>query len=251
MIKIHISIDDCLASLKYLTINKDKYNSIFELYFYGKLKEYHDIYGAKFSLYFYEESKGFNINQVTDKFKKDFYDNKEWLKIGFHGSESLSVNNDNTESTFITVYNNFIEAIKKFAHVDCITDIIRLHRFMGNDNEITFLKDKGIKSLLVADDNRISYNLTIEENEILNRNYKIEKDGMMYIKTNLRLEKMSSNIDEIHKYKKEPIVTIFTHEWAFKNEFSKLDKILSIYNDSNSIFINKYSDISDNMGVGK
>ena len=80
---INFSIDDCIEIFRDITINN--YNSLFESDYFSFFKELHDKYNAKISLYSFVEYKGFNIKNTTDKFKKEFIDNSDWLKIGFHG----------------------------------------------------------------------------------------------------------------------------------------------------------------------
>ena len=81
---VHFSIDDVNPVFKDLTLNKDKYNNIFDHDFFGFLKELNEKYGTKVTLYCFYSLNGFNISDCTDKFKNDFAENSKWLKIGYH-----------------------------------------------------------------------------------------------------------------------------------------------------------------------
>ena len=46
---------------------------------------------CKLSLCIFENSDTFDISQCTDKYKKEFEENSNWLKFGFH---ALNTNSD-------------------------------------------------------------------------------------------------------------------------------------------------------------
>ncbi len=87
--KYRISIDDVIWVFQNLTENKDKYESIFEDPFLACFKKIHDEFGTKFHLnVFYETDRngGFNLSQMTDKFKNEWIDNSDWLRLSFHSN---------------------------------------------------------------------------------------------------------------------------------------------------------------------
>ena len=72
-----------------LTENKDKYESMFEDPYLGLLKSIHDKHGSKFHLNIYYETPrhgGFNLSQMTDKYKDEFKANSDWLRLSFHAN---------------------------------------------------------------------------------------------------------------------------------------------------------------------
>ena len=75
------------------------------------------------------------------------------------------------------------------------------------------MKSKGIKVLLSADDNRISYSLSPKDNCILIKNGFILHDGLKYVRTDIRVER-----DNIFAFLLEHLnddeLIVFTHEWA-------------------------------------
>ncbi len=92
--KFRLSSDDNILCLQDITKNKDVYKSIFENPYLAVYKKAHDLYGAKVHLNlfyefiptddFKEHAEYFNLTMMTDKFKDEFENNSDWLKLAFH-----------------------------------------------------------------------------------------------------------------------------------------------------------------------
>lgn len=224
---IHFSIDDCIEIFRDITINN--YNSLFESDYFSFFKELHDKYDAKISLYSFVEYKEFNIKNTTDKFKKEFIDNSDWLKIGFHDFNENSRYND--KENIKKDYKLFIKYVKRFAgSLNVIDNFIRLHYFSGNLENILKIKKFGIKGLLTADDDRDNYYLKKNENIFLNKHniYKDIKNEIFFIKTNLRIEKIENINETLKTIDINNNIIMFTHEEYLNNKNIR-DKIIDIY----------------------
>ena len=224
---INFSIDDCIEIFRDITINN--YNSLFESDYFSFFKELHDKYNAKISLYSFVEYKGFNIKNTTDKFKKEFINNCNWLKIGFHGFNENSRYND--KENIKKDYKLFLKYIKRFAgSLNVIDNFIRLHYFSGNLENILKIKKFGIKGLFTADDDRDNYYLKKNENIFLNKHniYKDIKNEIFFIKTNLRIEKIENINETLKTIDINNNIIMFTHEQYLNNKNIR-DKIIDIY----------------------
>ena len=224
---INFSIDDCIEIFRDITINN--YNSLFESDYFSFFKELHDKYNAKISLYSFVEYKGFNIKNTTDKFKKEFVNNSDWLKIGFHGFNENSKYND--KENIKKDYKLFLKYIKRFAgSLNIIDNFIRLHYFSGNLENILKIKKFGIKGLFTADDDRDNYYLKKNENIFLNKHniYKDIKNEIFFIKTNLRIEKIENINETLKTIDINNNIIMFTHEQYLNNKNIR-DKIIDIY----------------------
>ena len=76
------SVDDNIWFLRDLSFGH--YSSIFEHPYLKVYKDLHDRYGAKFQLNIYYETEGFDLSQMTDKFKTEWIENSNWLRLSFH-----------------------------------------------------------------------------------------------------------------------------------------------------------------------
>ena len=175
--------------------------------------------GCKFSLYVFENSDTFDISQCTDKYKKEFEKNSNWLKFGFHAlntNSDYSKDNNEIDKDYKKVINNLIRIVGEKS----ITNTIRIEKFLLNkQNAIKLSKISENLKLLGADTkDREDYFLNNYENDILFKNdeyYNEETDIIIY-NTDLRIEKMdqfniAKNLDELN----DNNLIIFTHEWMF------------------------------------
>lgn len=87
--KYRFTLDDNIWCFQNINENKDVFKSIFEDPYLGLLKAIHDKHGSKFHLNCYYETPrhdGFNLSQMTDKFKDEFKANSDWLRLSFHAN---------------------------------------------------------------------------------------------------------------------------------------------------------------------
>ena len=210
---VHISFDDVVQVLKDLKDNSACYESIFRNTFLRNLKELHDKYGACFSLYVFEQAGDFHITDMPDKFRNEFKTNASWLKFGFH-AVSPEFDRQMSFRDFQASFENVYRAICHFADTASLSPVLRLHYFWGNDSVVSLLRDYGIKGLLCADDERDSYNLSKEENKVLQQKFYLEKD-LKYFKTDLRYEKMRYMDEALERIRNRDTLVLFTHEWAY------------------------------------
>ena len=87
--KYRFSLDDNIWFLQNLTLHKDEYTSMFEDPYLALLKKIHDLHGSKFHVNIYYETPrkgGFNLSQMTDKYKDEWKANSDWLRLSFHAN---------------------------------------------------------------------------------------------------------------------------------------------------------------------
>lgn len=229
---IHISLDDFIIAFE--DISKNNYDSIFENDTFSFLKMLNDKYGAIISCYTYYENdnKNFNLSECTDRYAKEFEENSDWLKFGFHtyngGKNYAKTSAEEAKND----YNRIIsELIRITGSEKSIDKVVRLQNFAGNEDSVQAMKDtdNGIIGVLGADDKRRSYYLNDEKNSYLYKYDYYEDDGVDFFKTDLRME-LIENIDEALNELKtnedlvdnKDILIIFTHEWQLTKEDIKI-----------------------------
>jgi len=119
--KYRLSFDDNIWFLKDISDNSNRYRSIFENPYLGFIKEVHKTYGTKIHLNIYFQTEGFNLSQLTDKFKSEWKDNADWLRLSFH-----ALQNDPDKPYIHAGYNE----VKK----DCDKVVEQIRRFAGEEN---------------------------------------------------------------------------------------------------------------------
>lgn len=235
----HLSFDDVISCFEDLSKDSSLYNSIFDHPFFSKLMSYHEKYECKFTLYAYKYKDNYDISQMPLKFKNDFIENSDWLKIGFHSSTVQKHTPEYSDFTkFKHDFESFNLSLNTFASSKSIASILRLDYFYASPLEVFYLKDKGVTVLLSSDDDRRSYLLPLFRNEQLLRNNSISYEGIKYLRTNIRLENISYPFLEILKNRNKDTLVIFTHEWRMNRiNYYKLERTIRILSDCKYKFI--------------
>ena len=86
--KYRLSLDDNIWFLKDVSDNADQYKSIFENSYLALLKEVHRTYGTKIHINIYYQTEGFNLSQMTTKFRNEWRENAGWLRLSFHALQN-------------------------------------------------------------------------------------------------------------------------------------------------------------------
>lgn len=152
---IHFSFDDVINVFEDLTKNAGHYNSIFDNPFFSKLKVLHELYGAVFSLYCFQVSGTFNLDNTTTKFKGEFHNNSDWLKIGYHAYDAGTYESETPVDTLINRVRSMKNAIIGFSSINNYDPIPRFGFFnITKEQTIALRNNNLILGTLTADDRR-------------------------------------------------------------------------------------------------
>ena len=130
--KYRFSLDDNIWFLQNLTENKDNYTSMFEDPYLALLKKIHDAYGSKFHVNIYYETPrhgGFNLTQMTDKYKDEWKKNSDWLRLSFHANADAPAR-PYAHTTYEQAYfecERVHREILRFAGEECLSKITTVH----------------------------------------------------------------------------------------------------------------------------
>jgi hypothetical protein len=147
--KYRLSLDDNIWFLRDINNNAEKYKSIFENPYLGFLKEVHNTYGTKIHLNLYYQTDGFNLSQMTDKFKYEWRDNAGWLRLSFHALQNdpdrpyINAGYDQVKKDCIMVK----EQINRFAGEELMGPVTTLHWGAAGVEGCRALRDQGYLAL--------------------------------------------------------------------------------------------------------
>lgn len=223
---IHFSVDDVLPSLKYFSENQNNISSIWELDFYKILRGFHEKYGLTVTLNVFDFAREFSICNVPQTAKRNFMEAREWLQFSYHGRDSKKdfYLSDNMQE-FIESYEN-AEHFCMDMQERKLSGTIRLHFFEADKKRIAFLKEKGVTTLLTADDDRLSYSLSPEICKNIEKNHSIVLDGINYVHSDYRVENIKNIENELEEMKRKNNIVLFTHEWCFVREAAVMEFLL-------------------------
>ena len=148
--KYRLSLDDNIWFLQ--DIVKNDYKSIFDNPYLRLLKNMNEKYGTKIHLNLYyccAERGGFNLTQFPDKYKGEFEEASEWLRLSFHAFKNLP-----NEPYLTAKYNQAFEEcklinneIKRFAGEKSLSDYTTIHWCQGTLEACKAFKNNGYKCL--------------------------------------------------------------------------------------------------------
>ncbi len=186
--KYRLSLDDNIWFLKDINANAGKYKSIFENPYLGFLKEVHDTYGTKIHLNLYYQTDGFNLSQMTDKFKSEWKDNAAWLRLSFHALQNdpdrpyINAGYDQVTKDCMLVK----DQIKRFAGQELMGPVTTLHWGEALADGCRALRDEGYLALagyfLAEGADKVSYYLDDEKRLHVNNRFiwRDNKEGIIF-----------------------------------------------------------------------
>ena len=224
---MHFSVDDFINTL--LALREENYSSIFDQPTFAMLRRVHEECGAVFSCYcFYESDKG-KLGEVPDRFVREFQENADWLRFGFH---SYNTNSNYGSTKFqdgdwiddaTTAAGHYAMVITQLVRITgggkCIDRFPRIHYYAGTVVDCKAWKEAeyGILGLITAEDDRVCYyHDEAQWTELIEKGFYREKElGLDFYRTNIRLENMK-DMDMLNEALSKMDITrdylVFTHE---------------------------------------
>lgn len=211
--KIHFSIDDVIGCFLWLT--KNKCSTIFESRIFSFAKNLYDNYGIHTVCNCMYSNGVSSLQEVSSDYVEEFQQNAHWLKFSFHCFNHSSNYTNTKKEDFVYEYNLVMSELTRITGgAATLSTDVRLHCFTGNSEIMNYLAESGIKQIFTADDNRISYDLSIAEEIHAKQDMYISPlNNLTYIATDIRLEKDETTeylLNHINSSKK--LLVIFTHE---------------------------------------
>ena len=227
--KYRFSIDDNIWFMKDLNENSHKYSSIFENPYMGVLKKVHDTYGTKIHLNLYYQTDGFNLSQMTDKYKREWKANAGWLGLSFHALANdpdrpyINAGYDQVKRDCTLVQ----EQIKRFAGKEVMGPETTLHWGEATVEGVRALRDRGYSILagyFNVDDNKapVSYYLTVDQRRHLKQRFiwRDNKEGVIFSRmaqviNTFKKEQVIPNLDEVKQTYNPRYIDLMIHEQYF------------------------------------
>ena len=211
--KYRLSFDDNIWFLRDITLNANIYRSIFDNPYLAFIKQVHDTYGTRIHINIYYQTDGFNISQMTSKYKNEWKENAGWLRLSFHAlqndPDSPYINADYTEMK--RDCERVMEQIKRFAGEELIGPVTTLHWGEATVDGCRALRDTGFKGQ-VGDFNvdndlpPVSYYLDVEKRRHINKRFiwKDNQEDIIFVRTSIiincyKVEEIMPFLDAIKK----------------------------------------------------
>jgi hypothetical protein len=232
--KYRLSLDDNILFLKDISDNAARYKSIFDNPYLGFLKEVHDTYGTKIHLNIYYQTEGFNLSQMTDKFRNEWKANSMWLRLSFHALQNKP-DNPYIASGYDEVRNDcdMVKAqILRFAGEEQFDHVTTLHWGAATLEGTRALRDDGYTGLagyfnVKAGESPVSYYLDMDQRRHLNERFiwRDNKEGIIFSRiaiviNSFKLEKIVSQLNSLKVGTHKPgYIDLMIHEQYFHPDY--------------------------------
>jgi hypothetical protein len=146
--RYRFSIDDNSFFLR--DIAGKNYSSLFDCFYLQGLRDLHARYGARFVLnIYYTTEDGFELSQFPDRYKSQWRDNSDWLKLAFHAyaNEPARPYQYAPASKLIADLKKVAEQIVRFAGEQMYSPPTVIHWGMVQPSALKPLYDNGVRVL--------------------------------------------------------------------------------------------------------
>ncbi|CAG5002494.1 hypothetical protein DYBT9275_02905 [Dyadobacter sp. CECT 9275] len=228
--RYRLSIDDAIWFLKDIHLHASTYQSLFENPFMGFLKELHDQFGTKVHINIFYETEGFNLSQMTDKFRNEWIANASWLRLSFHAKAEFP-DNPYRNAGYHQVKQEceqVISQIRRFAGAELDGPVTTLHWGEVPVEVSRALRDAGYKGQLCdfnVDDDLppCSYYLSVEQRRHMNKRFvwRDNQEDIIFIKSSVIIDtmKIEGIVPHLERYgresRRQPYTDLLVHEQYF------------------------------------
>ncbi len=220
------TVDDNIRFIKELTYGN--YDSIFDHPYIALYKRLHYEYGIKVQLNLFWEQGEFNLSMATDKFRNEFAENSDWLKLSFHSKRE---NVKPYESSgYYEVCKDCADVhceILRFASPSALAKTTTLHYCLATNDGLQALKDNGVRGLLglygTKNQPRTSYQNTDEQCQKIREGEILDVDGIAYAAIDVVLNEFNTSeiLSQLQKLSNRVMIKVMIHEQYFYMDYRK------------------------------
>jgi len=146
--RYRFSIDDNSFFLR--DIAKNNYASLFDCFYLKNLRQLHSKYGTRFVLnIYYTTEDGFELPQFPGRYKGQWRDNSDWLKLAFHAyaNKPDSPYQNASASKLTADFDKVAEQIIRFASEEVYSPPTVIHWGMVQPEALKPLYERGVRAL--------------------------------------------------------------------------------------------------------
>jgi hypothetical protein len=234
--RYHFAVDDNIYFLR--DIARNNYASLFDCFYLKTFRDLHQKYGTRFSLnIYYAADDGFTLAQFPDRYRSQWKDNADWLKLAFHAYADAPARpyQDAPAEKLIGDYDRVAEQIHRFAGEETFAPPTNLHWSMATADGLKALHRRGVRVLsgyFTPTGGRwdINYNFDSRRSEYVSKHdlWMDFESGIIFIRdaiicNSTPVERVAPTLDPLAREpNRRETVNLLTHEqyfWPFYKAF--------------------------------
>ena len=147
MKKFCFTVDDNIRFLREL--NENKHASLFDHPYLALYKRLHEKYDLCIQLNLFYECDGFDLADMTDRYKEEWRANADWLKLSFHSrKENVRPYEHSGYDEVFADCDAVHSEILRFAGEELLAKTTTLHYCLATHDGLKALRDCGVRGLL-------------------------------------------------------------------------------------------------------
>lgn len=234
--RYRFSIDDNSFFLR--DIARQKYDSLFDCFYLKGLRDLHSKYGTRFVLnIYYTTEDGFELPQFPDRYKGQWKDNADWLRLAFHAYANKPDRPYQyaAPAQLIADLDKVAEQIRRFAGEQTYSPPTVIHWGMVQPAALKPLYERGVRVLSGYFSRSstgwdVNYLFDDDRSEYLSRHDALMdfESGIVFSRVdivcnNTPVERIAPTLDQCAKDPNQAeIMDLFTHEqyfWPFYSNY--------------------------------
>ncbi len=224
MKKFCFTIDDNTRCLR--EIAERNVGSLFEHPYLALLRSLHEKYDVKIQLNVFYQDAGFDLSMMTDKYRYEWEENADWLKLSFHSLTDTRKEYENVG--YEQVYKDCKKTqdeIVRFAGKNSLAKTTTIHWCVLTLDGVKAMQDLGVKGLLglfgTDEKPRLSYDCDLGDAKKGREGQVIYKHGMAYAGIDCVMNSFTTEevLDCLERLKDREQVRIMIHEQYFYPDY--------------------------------
>ena len=220
------TVDDNIRFFK--EICESGYESIFDHPYLKMYKRLHEKFGVKVQLNLFFECEGFCLNDMTERYKAEFENNADWLKMSFHSRlENVKPYKDSGYDEVFRDCSRVNREILRFAGEKSLAKTTTIHYCLATNEGLRAIFDNGYIGLLglygSENEPRTSYQNSQKEAEMLRCGEFLKRGEITYgaIDIVLNLFREGEILEKLSALSKRETIKIMIHEQYFYEDYKR------------------------------
>lgn len=218
------TVDDNIRFLKELT--QQQPGSIFCHPYPAMYRKLHEKYGVKVQLNLFYEMDGFDLSQMTDRYRQEWEANAHWLKLSFHAKKEFMPAYDTCG--YEEVFRDCLaveEQILRFAGEESLARTTTVHFCKTSEAGVLALRDRkvaGLLGYLGTDENpRVTYSLPECFREALKAGQVIRWQNVSFAVLDIGVDGllMKQLVPSVESYLGREQIRVMVHEQYFYPDY--------------------------------
>ena len=214
------TVDDNIIFLKEITQNGLK--SIFDHPYLALYRHLHEKYDLKIQLNLFYDAYGFTLSEVSDKHRREWEANADWLKLSFHSRKAIPrpYENSGYGEMFADCELTHRE-ILRFASEASLAKTTTIHYCLATEEGVRALADLGVRGLLgiygTSENPQGSYYSASEECDELRQGKTVTQNGMDFAGIDIVLNSSTKDaiLSRLASLSDRELIKVMIHEQYF------------------------------------